>query len=183
VKKLIGHRGKPDAARHLIRRYMRNGHVQISRESGLHVLGGEESLLRREILHRLLYELVHILLKVVRKFHRVLNLFGRSGLPKIALRGVVRYGNFQCRQAGNPYVRGNSTEITPVISDHIGSVQGALRAYIGLVLPSGLIRNLEVRIAIVFEETRGSKIPVDGIDDRHIDAFLNVFGLLSEQII
>jgi hypothetical protein len=51
---------------------MRNGHVQISRESGLDVLGGEESLLRREILHRLLYEIVYILLKVVRKFHRVL---------------------------------------------------------------------------------------------------------------
>ena len=40
VKKLIGHRGKPDAARRLIRRYMQNGHVQISGESGLHVLGG-----------------------------------------------------------------------------------------------------------------------------------------------
>jgi hypothetical protein len=32
VKKLVGHSGKPDAARCLIRRYMQNGHVQIGRE-------------------------------------------------------------------------------------------------------------------------------------------------------
>jgi hypothetical protein len=34
VMKLVGHRGKPDAARRLIRCHAQNDHVQIGREGG-----------------------------------------------------------------------------------------------------------------------------------------------------